>query len=150
MPWPFPTWAINPTTLLQEVSGKQRYIWIIDGSCAATTATGGYKPFCFPLGILQQLTASLCNAVTERTSSQQMLEQIEQANLFVVSLDSKRQWYRYHALFAEALCHQLEQTQPDLVPSLHHRASLWYAKHNQTTEAILHAFKPVSGSELLI
>ena len=67
-------------------------------------------------------------------------DQLEQANLFVVSLDSKRQWYRYHALFAEALCYQLEQTQPDLLPSLHHRASLWYAEHEQTTQAILHAF----------
>ena len=57
----------------------------------------------------------------------------------MVSLDSKRQWYRYHALFAEALHFQLEETQTDLVPILHHRASIWYAEHNQTTEAILHA-----------
>ena len=56
------------------------------------------------------------------------------------SLDSKRQWYRYHALFAEALRYQLEQTHADLVPILHHRASLWYAEHDQTTQAILHAF----------
>ena len=69
-----------------------------------------------------------------------MLQRLEQANLFVVSLDSKRQWYRYHALFAEALRYQLEQTHADLVPILHHRASLWYAEHDQTTQAILHAF----------
>ena len=69
-----------------------------------------------------------------------MLRQLEQANLFVVLLDSKREWYRYHALFAEALCYQLEQTQPDLLPSLHQRASLWYVQHDQPTQAILHAF----------
>jgi LuxR family maltose regulon positive regulatory protein len=68
-----------------------------------------------------------------------MLERLEQANLFVVSLDSKRQWYRYHALFAEALCYRLEQTHSDLVSGLHHRASLWYNEHDQTTQAILHA-----------
>ena len=87
------------------------------------------------------VTASLCDAVMEQHESQQMLQQLEQANLFVVSLDSRRQWYRYHALFAQALRYQLEQTHSDLVPILHHRASLWYAEHDQTTEAILHAFK---------
>src|SRR5437660_8026438 len=77
----------------------------------------------------------------EQTNNQQMLQRLEQANIFVVALDSKCQWYRYHALFAEALSCQLEKTQPDLVPILHHRASLWYAQHDQTLEAILHAFK---------
>jgi LuxR family maltose regulon positive regulatory protein len=69
-----------------------------------------------------------------------MLEWLEQANLFVVSLDSSRQWYRYHALFAEALRYRLEHTMGDLVPSLHYRASIWYGEHQQTTQAILHAF----------
>ena len=68
--------------------------------------------------ILERLTASLCDAVMEQTGSQQMLERLEQANLFVVSLDSKRQWYRYHALFAEALRYRLEQTHADLVLTL--------------------------------
>ena len=58
----------------------------------------------------------------------------------MVSLDSKRQWYRYHALFAEALRYQLGRTHADLLPILHHRASLWYTQHQQTTQATLHAF----------
>jgi ATP/maltotriose-dependent transcriptional regulator MalT len=65
----------------------------------------------------------------------------EEANLFVVSLDSRRQWYRYHALFAEALRYQLERRHADLVPVLHRRASQRYAQHQQTTLAILHAFE---------
>jgi LuxR family maltose regulon positive regulatory protein len=77
----------------------------------------------------------------QQSGSQYMLESLEHANLFVVSLDSRRQWYRYHALFAEALQHQLGQTRADLVPILHDRASRWYAEHDQITEAILHAFK---------
>jgi LuxR family maltose regulon positive regulatory protein len=58
-----------------------------------------------------------------------------------VSLDNKRQWYRYHAIFAEALRYQLEQRHADLMPVLHMRASRWYAQHQQTTQAILHAFE---------
>src|SRR5260370_30819273 len=76
----------------------------------------------------------------QQTGSQQMLQRLEQANVFVVSLDSKREWYRYHALFAQALRYWLEQIHADLVPSLHHRASLWYAQHDQSTQAIVHAF----------
>src|SRR5205807_6602037 len=90
--------------------------------------------------ILERLNASLCDAVMGQDGSQQILEWLELANLFVVSLDSSCQWYRYHALFAEALRYQLEHTQGDLVPTLHHRASIWYAEHQQTTQAILHAF----------
>ena len=75
----------------------------------------------------------------QQTGSQHLLQRLDRANLFVVSLDSKREWYRYHGLFAEVLRYQLEQTQPDLMLILHHRASLWYVEHGQTTQAILHA-----------
>src|SRR5260370_8065673 len=90
--------------------------------------------------MVERLTASLCDAVLQQTGSQQMLQRLEQSNLFVVALDSQRQWYRYHALFAEALYSQLEKTQPDLALILHHLASLWYAEQDQMTEAILTAF----------
>src|SRR5947209_18370 len=77
----------------------------------------------------------------EQTGSQQILRWLEQTNLFVVSLDSKRQWYRYHALFAQALRYRLEQIHTDLVPLLHYRASFWYGEHDQITQALQHAFK---------
>ena len=69
-----------------------------------------------------------------------MLQQLERANLFVVSLDSKQQWYRYHPLFAEALRYRLKQMYADLVPASYHRASIWYAEHDQIAQAILLAF----------
>jgi LuxR family maltose regulon positive regulatory protein len=129
----------NPATLLQEVCGKQHYILDYLTEVVLRQQPQETQTFLLSTCILERLTASLCDALTQHTDSQQMLQQLEQANLFVVALDSKRQWYRYHALFAEALSCQLEKTQPDLVLILHHRASLWYAQHDQTTEAILHA-----------
>jgi hypothetical protein len=81
------------------------YSGLFDRGSAATAATGG-ATILLSTCILECLTASLCDAVTEQHNSQQILERLEQANLFVVSLDNKRQWYRYHALFAEALCYQ--------------------------------------------
>jgi hypothetical protein len=54
-----------------------------------------------------------------------ILESLDHANLFVTALDEQREWYRYHQLFRDLLRQRLEQTWPDLVPSLHRRASLW-------------------------
>jgi len=132
---------VNPATLLEEVSGDQRYIldYLIQEVLGRQPQE--VQMFLLSTCILERLTASLCDAVIQQHGSQQMLRRLEQANLFVTALDSKREWYRYHALFAEALRSRLEQTHSDLVFTLHHRASLWYAERGQTTEAVLHAFR---------
>jgi LuxR family maltose regulon positive regulatory protein len=71
--------------------------------------------------------------------SQAVLDYLEHANLFVVPLDERRKWYRYHGLFADFLRARLHQTQPDQVPELHRRASAWYEHNGHMTEAIDHA-----------
>jgi LuxR family maltose regulon positive regulatory protein len=129
----------NPVALLQEISGEQRYILDFLTEEVLQRQPPDVQTFLLFTSILERLSAPLCDAVLEQTDSQQMLQWLERANLFMVSLDNKRQWYRYHLLFAQALRHQLENTYTDLIPLLHYRASLWYAKHDQTTQAILHA-----------
>jgi LuxR family maltose regulon positive regulatory protein len=131
----------DPTTLLEEISGNQRYILDYLTQEVLRQQPQEVQTFLLSTCLLEQLTASLCDAVMEHSGGQQMLEQLERANLFLTSLDTKQQWYRYHALFAEALSSQLERMHADLVPMLHARASRWYALHHQTTPAILHAFK---------
>ncbi len=130
---------IHSVTLLEEVSGDQRYILDYLTEEVLQRLPQEMQTFLLSTCILEQLSASLCDTVMGQSGSQQMLERLEQANLFVVSLDSKRRWYRYHALFAEALHYRLERVHTDLVSILHQRASLWYAQHNQPTQAILHA-----------
>ncbi len=131
---------VNPANLLKEISGDQRYILDYLTEEVLRRQPQEVQTFLLCTSILdEQFSASLCDAVMERTGSQQMLRQIERANLFAVSLDSKRQWHRYHALFAQALRCQLEQRHADLVPLLHHRASIWYAEQHWTTPAVLHA-----------
>src|SRR5204862_3369236 len=71
--------------------------------------------------------------------SQVKLVQVEHANLFLVSLDDERHWYRYHHLFAEVLRSRLQQRQPTVVPELHRRASRWYEHHELFDEAVTHA-----------
>jgi LuxR family maltose regulon positive regulatory protein len=73
------------------------------------------------------------------SSSQEILEYLESANLFIVPLDDERRWYRYHRLFSDLLRKRLWQTSPDLVPALHRRASEWHEGHGMTAAAIDHA-----------
>jgi LuxR family maltose regulon positive regulatory protein len=65
----------------------------------------------------------MCDEVTAGDEAQEMLEHLEHANLFVVSLDGECRWYRYHHLFADVLRQRLSRTHPDIVPALHTRAS---------------------------
>ncbi len=96
--------------------------------------------FLLQTSILDRLCGSLCDAVTERTEGQALLERLEQANLFITHLDDERHWYRYHHLFADTLRYRLGQERPQLVPILHIRASEWFESNGFMTEAVNHAF----------
>ncbi len=89
--------------------------------------------------VLDRLTASLCDAVVGGTDAVRMLQALDRANLFLVALDDKREWYRYHQLFADVLRARLLGEHPDLVPVLHQRASHWFESHDQADPAIRHA-----------
>lgn len=89
--------------------------------------------------ILDRLSAPLCNALLERSDSQNILEELEQANIFLIPLDDERHWYRYHHLFADVLQHRLQHLQPEVLPVLHNRASMWYEQQGQKMAAIEHA-----------
>jgi LuxR family maltose regulon positive regulatory protein len=67
------------------------------------------------------------------------LEYLDQANLFLVPLDNRREWYRYHHLFGDVLLRRLRQTEPDQIRELHRRASAWYEGEGYHDEAIRHA-----------
>jgi LuxR family maltose regulon positive regulatory protein len=97
------------------------------------------KDFLLQTSILERLSGPLCNAVTGKTASQELLEVFEQSNLFIVPLDQSRRWYRYHHLFAELLRHRLRTSHPDREIKLHQRASGWFEAEGLTGEAIQHA-----------
>ena len=77
--------------------------------------------------------------MTGNPDAERLLRRLERDNAFVVALDSKREWYRYHHLFAELLRHELARTAPGLVAELHRRASAWYREADAIHEAIEHA-----------
>ena len=130
----------DTTAILRELHGSQRYIldYLTDEVLRQQPAT--LQSFLLRTSILERLCAPLCDSVMQQSGSQQQLEQLEQANLFVVPLDERRQWYRYHALFAEVLRYRLEQTEGEVVSALHLRASQWFAAQGNLSEAVRHAF----------
>jgi LuxR family maltose regulon positive regulatory protein len=113
------------------------------------------QTFLLQTSVLGRLTGPLCDAVTRGNgdqalpvpseqeggspTGQQTLEMLERSNLFIVRLDDKRRWYRYHRLFADLLRQRLEQLHPELPPTLHHRASQWYESKGLIPAAIDHA-----------
>lgn len=95
------------------------------------------QDFLLRTSLLDRLTGSLCDALTGRQDGAQMLVQLDQANLFLYPLDSAGQWYRYHALFAEAMQHEGRRRMgEERWHKLYKRASDWYETHNQPLEAI--------------
>ncbi len=99
----------------------------------------GVRRFLLATSVLERLNGSLCDAVTATAGGKAMLEQLERSNLFLVPLDDRRHWYRYHHLFADVLRARLVDDDPDLVAQLHQRACEWYAAHGEPAEAIAHA-----------
>jgi len=95
--------------------------------------------FLLHTSVLDRMNADLCQALTGEQSSQQMLESLERANLFLIPLDEERRWYRFHTLFREVLLARLQATQPEQVARLHREAALWYQHQQWPHEAILHA-----------
>jgi LuxR family maltose regulon positive regulatory protein len=97
------------------------------------------RVFLLHTSILGRLTGSLCDAVTGQDGGRDMLEALDRGNLFLVPLDDRRRWYRYHHLFADVLQARLLDEQPDRVPELHRRASAWHARDGEPAAAIDHA-----------
>ena len=97
------------------------------------------RNFLLQTSILERLNGPLCDAVTAQTGSRSKLEQVQRENLFIIPLDDKREWYRYHHLFGDVLRMHLTADQPDLMPVLHQRASEWYQQNGLTADAIRHA-----------
>jgi len=91
------------------------------------------------LSILERFNGPLCDAVTGGEGGAELLAQLERANLFLVSLDNRREWYRYHHLFGDLLLHRLQRNDPASIPELHRRASLWFDSERLVFEAITHA-----------
>jgi LuxR family transcriptional regulator, maltose regulon positive regulatory protein len=89
--------------------------------------------------ILERFCGPLCDAVLEQEGSDRLLAGLARTNLFLMPLDDRGQWYRFHHLFAQLLRVELAHREPGLAPTLHRRALAWYRDNSSVDEAIEHA-----------
>jgi LuxR family maltose regulon positive regulatory protein len=99
------------------------------------------RNFLLRTSILDRLSGPLCDAVVgnQEPRSKAQLETLQRGNFFLIPLDDKRQWYRYHHLFSDVLRMHLLTEQPEVVPALHRRASAWYEQNGSPADAIRYA-----------
>jgi LuxR family transcriptional regulator, maltose regulon positive regulatory protein len=130
------------TTFIESLKGQERYILDYLVEEVLERQPQPMQSFLLRTSILSSMCGSLCEAVVGKNSSvdgREILEQLEHRNLFIVPLDSYRNWYRYHHLFGELLRHQLNRIEPNHILEYHSRAAKWYEQNGFVIEAIEHA-----------
>jgi ATP/maltotriose-dependent transcriptional regulator MalT len=129
----------DPSAFIRAFAGDDRQIVdyllaeVLDGLPAQVRA------FLLRTSVLDRLSGPLCDAVTGGDGAQRLLEEMEHSSLFLVRLDTRRRWYRYHHLFAELLRHELDRAEPGVATLLHRRACAWHQANGNVAEAIGHA-----------
>jgi LuxR family maltose regulon positive regulatory protein len=141
---------------IEAFSGTNRYIldYLLEEVLASQTPE--IQRFLLSTSVLKRLSAPLCDAVLaqEKPSwdeaqpadmfslrqSASILDSLERANLFLISLDEDRRWYRYHHLFADLLQARLSQTEPGRAAQILTRAAEWCEQNGQVADAINYAF----------
>jgi LuxR family transcriptional regulator, maltose regulon positive regulatory protein len=129
----------DPSGSIDEFAGDDRHLVdYLTGELLARQSPE-LRAFLLHTSILKRLCGPLCDAVANRDDSTEVLEELERSNLLLIPLDLKREWYRYHPLFADLLQHELARTEADVIPQLHGRASRWYRQAGLIVEAANHA-----------
>jgi LuxR family maltose regulon positive regulatory protein len=124
---------------IEAFAGDHRHIVDYLGAEVLGGQTSQLREFLLRTSVLDRLCGPLCDAVMASSGSDEILEEIERSNLFLVPLDTRRHWYRYHHLFRELLRHELYRAEPGLVADLHRRASAWHRDRGTVGEAVHHA-----------
>jgi LuxR family maltose regulon positive regulatory protein len=99
---------------------------------------GDRQRFVRRTAVLDQLCGPLCDAVLGSSGAAGELRRMEATSLFVISLDRRREWYRYHDLYREFLLGELRRTEPDVIETLHRRAADWYEANGFPARALEH------------
>ncbi|MBN1639957.1 MAG: AAA family ATPase, partial [Anaerolineae bacterium] len=139
---------------IDEFAGSHRYVLDYLTDEVLQRQPKDVQAFLLCASVLDRFTAPLCDALLGEpiagqeeeargesglADSQQMLEYLDRSNLFVVALDDRREWYRYHHLFRELLQQRLRRAQPELLPSLQQRASVWHEANGAIGDAVRYA-----------
>ncbi len=136
--------ADDAQAFMHAFAGNDRHIMDYLADEVLSRQSDAVRRFLLHTSLLDRLCGPACDAVLAdgATDSAATLEQLERANLFIVPLDNRREWYRYHHLFGSLLRHRLAREHAADVPDLHRRAAQWFGQQGLIEEAIKHAWPP--------
>ena len=120
------------------VSGDDRYVADYLYRESLMSLPENIQRFLRRTAVLDQLCAPLCDALLGDSGAQAQLRGLEASNLFLIPLDRRREWYRYHALFREFLLGELRRVEPEVIMKLHVRAADWYETNGSPAMAVEH------------
>jgi LuxR family transcriptional regulator, maltose regulon positive regulatory protein len=129
----------DPARFIRGFGGDDRQIADYFAAEVLSAQAPAIRTLLLRSSVLSRFSGPLCDAVTDGSGSQSLLEELERSQIFLEPLDTTRNWYRYHRLFAELLRHELDRSEPGLAPVLHRRASAWHRQHGSIGEAVDHA-----------
>lgn len=123
---------------VRRLDGRQRLIFDYLLEEVYSRLPESLRDFLLDTSVLPRMNGSLCEAVTGQPNAQDQLEKLEQLNLFIVPLDERRHWYRYHHLLSLFLQQMLKRTSPDRLARAHVRAARWFEQGGFREEAVEH------------
>jgi LuxR family maltose regulon positive regulatory protein len=132
--------ARDPGELLSEFDGGSRLVMDYLMEVVLEQQSDQLAEFLLDTSVLEGMCASLCDAITGRADSMNVLAELERENLFLVALDDHRHWFRYHHLFSQALYEELSRRGHDRRSTLHRRARAWFEERGEVGAAVRHAF----------
>jgi LuxR family maltose regulon positive regulatory protein len=132
--------ASDPAAFVADFGGATRLVVDYLMEVVLEQQSDELRTFLMETSVLEGLCGSLCDAVTGRADSASVLAQLEHENLFLLGLDDRREWFRYHHLFAQSLNEELGRRYRERRPVLHRRAGAWFEARGLVDRAIHHAF----------
>lgn len=129
----------DPERFVSEFTGSERTVAAYLMAEVLERQSAEVRELLLRTSVVEQVTGPVADFLTGSSGSERILQQLEDANAFVVSLDAGRSAFRYHHLFAELLRLELRRTSPSMVATLHRAAARWYDEHGSTVDAIRHA-----------
>jgi LuxR family maltose regulon positive regulatory protein len=129
----------DPERFAQEFCGSERTVADYLLAEVLERQSEDVRRLLLRTSVCERVNGELADLLTGHGGGERLLQRLEAANAFVMSLDARRSWFRYHSLFADLLRLELRQTAPGEVPGLHRSAAGWFAEHGYPVEAVRHA-----------
>ena len=126
----------NSKGFINTFAGDDRYVMDYLSEEVLSKQDKEVKNFLLKTSLLDRFNASLCNSVLKKDNSYEIISRLDNANMFLIPLDGKREWYRYHHLFSDLLRRQLNLEQKDSIRPLLSDAGLWFLNHGHIDEAM--------------